>query len=338
MKSTISRAAGGRWPFLAVGFLLFALLCQVRAQQLFEGTPDVSLAEVERVYLKGLQYLARNQTAEGGWTDSNYGSRGGVVALAVLSMLAHGDDPNTGPYAPNIRRGIELVLRNQNKETGYMGPQMYDHGFSTLLLAEAYGMVDDPRLGPALEKAVKLIVDSQRRNPQGAWRYGPDSSDADTTVSGALMVGLFAARNAGIGVPDEAIRKGLAYYARCQSPDGGIGYTGPGGPNQARTAIGTLVMALAKQQNTAEYQNAAAWLRNSQGEGNNQYYLYYAAQAFFRMSPEAWRGWNRRNLENLKAIQAADGSWPGSYGITFSTATSLLSLALNFRFLPIYER
>ena len=329
----------GHWRFLAVGVVLFALLCPVRAQTLFEGTLDVSLAEVERVYLKGLQYLARNQTAEGGWTDSQYGSRGGVVSLAVLSMLAHGDDPNTGPYAPNIRRGIDLVLRNQNKETGYMGPQMYDHGFSTLLLAEAYGMVDDPRLGPALEKAVKLIVDSQRRNPQGAWRYGPDSTDADTTVSGALMVGLFAARNAGIGVPDEAIRKGLAYYARCQAADGSIGYTGPGGgpAGQARTAIGCLVMALAKQQNTPEYQGTVAYLQNSPQEGN-QYFLYYAAQAFFRMSPEAWRLWNRRNLENLRAIQAPDGSWPGSYGITFSTSASLLSLALNFRFLPIYER
>ena len=326
---------------MLIGLSLFAGSTSAHAQVLFEGTPDVALADVERVYVKGLQYLARTQNADGGWTDSQYGSRGGVVSLAVLSMLAHGDDPNTGPYSQNIRRGLELVLRNQSKETGYMGSQMYDHGFSTLCLAESYGMVDDPRLGPALEKAVKLIVDSQRRNSQGAWRYGPDSSDADTTVSGALMVGLFAARNAGMAVPDEAIRKGLAYYARCQAADGSIGYTGPGGGgqgNQARTAIGALVFALAKQKDTPEFKNAVRFLQNTPDAGNNQYFLYYGAQAFFHTSPEAWLVWNRKNLENLRALQTADGSWAGSYGITFSTAASLLSLALNFRFLPIYER
>jgi len=34
-------------------------------------------------------------------------------------------------------------------------------------------------------------------NTFGAWRYSPESKDADTTVSGAQMVALFAARNAG---------------------------------------------------------------------------------------------------------------------------------------------
>jgi hypothetical protein len=92
---------------------------------------------------------------------------------------------------------------------------MYNHGFATLALAEAYGMVDEPRLGPALESAVRLIVASQSKNAFGAWRYSPTSQDADTTVSGAQMVALFAARNAGIGVPEEAIQKGLRFYLNC---------------------------------------------------------------------------------------------------------------------------
>ena len=120
---------------------------------------------------------------------------------------------------------------------------MYNHGFSTLALAESYGAVQDPRLGPALQKAVDLILTSQAHNPFGAWRYSPESPDADTTVSGAQMVALFAARNAGIGVPEDAINKALKFFASCQTPDGGIGYTGPGGPNAARTSIGALVFA-----------------------------------------------------------------------------------------------
>jgi len=40
----------------------------------------------------------------------------------------------------------------------------------------------------------------------------------------------------------------------------------------------------------------------------------------------------------VAATQNKDGSWDGSFGNSFGTAASLLSLALNYRFLPIYER
>jgi hypothetical protein len=66
--------------------------------------------------------------------------------------------------------------------------------------------------------------------------------------------------------------------------------------------------------------------------------LYYASQAFFHASPEAWQEWNRKNIKTLESAQNPDGSWEGQFGPTFSTAASLLSLALNYRYLPIYER
>ena len=62
------------------------------------------------------------------------------------------------------------------------------------------------------------------------------------------------------------------------------------------------------------------------------------AQAIFHASPEAWRVWNAKNVKRLKAVQTENGSWTGNYGTTFSTSAALLSLALNYRFLPIYER
>ena len=69
-----------------------------------------------------------------------------------------------------------------------------------------------------------------------------------------------------------------------------------------------------------------------------EYFLYYASQAFFHGSPEAWRTWNRSNIKTLGATQNPDGSWDGQFGKTFSTSACLLSLALNYRYLPIYER
>ena len=48
--------------------------------------------------------------------------------------------------------------------------------------------------------------------------------------------------------------------------------------------------------------------------------------------------WNEKNLRYLSTIQRADGSWPGPKGEAFNTSSSLLSLALNYRFLPNYEK
>ncbi len=310
-----------------------------RAQELFEGDPDPRASDIDRIYVGGLRFLMETQREDGGWPDSPYGSQPGVVGLAVTSMLARGDDPNTGPWSPGIGRGLELILGKQDPSTGYIGTSMYNHGFATLALAEAYGAVDDPRLGKALAQAVALILDSQRNNPRNAWRYSPESRDADTTVSGAQMVALFAARNAGIGVPEEAIQKGLGFFESCQTSEGGYGYTSASGPNGPRTAIGTLVLALAREKDSEAFRRAFAYLRKApRSSSYYQYHLYYASQAFFHADPAAWEAWNRSNVAELERSQNPDGSWSGQFGSTFCTSACLLSLALNYRFLPIYER
>ncbi|MGV3773738.1 MAG: prenyltransferase/squalene oxidase repeat-containing protein [Verrucomicrobiales bacterium] len=315
------------------------LLPSAQAQELFEGSGAVNVAELDRSYVKGLQYLAKSQTPEGKWNEAPYGSEPAVVGLAVVAMLSHGEDPNTGPYAEAIRRGLDFIMKQMSQETGYIGRSMYNHGFATLALAEAYGQVLDPRLGPALEKATRLILSSQSKNPFGAWRYSPESNDADTTVSGAQMVALFAARNAGIAVPEEAIQKGLRFFLRCQTPDGGFGYTSATSPNGARTAIACLTLALAKEKQSAAYKQAFTYLQKAPSESSYQhYYLYYASQAYFHASPQLWNEWNRKNVKNLTSSQNENGSWDGQFGPTFTTAASLLSLALNYRYLPIYER
>ena len=312
--------------------------CPVQAQELFQEKSDIAPVEVERIYVKGLQYLAKTQNPDGTWADTSYGKEPAVVALAVVSMLAHGDDPNFGPYSQPIHRGLDFILKRMDKK-GYIGTSMYNHGFSTLALAEAYGAVDDPQLGPALQRAVRLILSSQANNPNGAWRYSPESNDADTTVSGAQLVALFAARNAGIAVPEEAIRKAIKFFTSVQTPEGGFGYTSASSPNAARTAIGCLVLALAKEKNSASFKAAFAFLQKAPTDNSyQQYFLYYGAQAFFHASPQAWQAWNRKNIKTLGPSQNPDGSWEGQFGQTFSTAASLLSLALNYRYLPIYER
>ena len=327
-----------RLCFILLG-LLAAFAPYLHAQTFYSEDEDVIPPDIDHMYVKGIQYLAQKQDANGCWAPP-FGNEPAVVGLCMLSMLAHGEDPNYGPYADAVHKSLNYILRNQAPDTGYIGTSMYNHGFSTLALAEAYGYVHDDRIGPALQKAVDLILSSQSRNASNAWRYSPDSPDADTTVSGAQLVALFAARNAGIGVPEDAIRKALRFFVDCQTPDGGIGYTTASGPDGARTAIGALVFSLAKQQKSAAFRSAVEYLEaNPTDEGGyHQYYLYYAAQAFFRVSPQAFDAWNAQNVKSLASTQLDDGSWSSGLGTGFTTAASLLSLALNYRLLPIYER
>jgi hypothetical protein len=245
---------------------------------------------------------------------------------------------------------------------------MYQHGFAMLALAEAYGVVDDRGLwtepgaqagkgsgrsiGKALELAVRRAVSSGKQNPTGAWRYGPDAKDADTSVSGAVLMGLLAARNAGIEVPDETIDRAIKYFVTMTGGNGQVGYSGgAGGGSDAVTSIGVLVYSIARRQELPQYKAATKYLvsRSRGGEqpgmdGYPGYTDYYRAQALFQCDVAAWEKWNAGLVKTLKAMQGKDGSMAGGRGGmgmgggTVTTSLYLLSLAVNFKFLPVYER
>jgi hypothetical protein len=324
---------------IALSVLLTASAA-IRAQDLPGRTDDKIPAQAELVYEKGLQYLARTQNEKGAWNDS-VGAEPGVVGLCVAAFLAHGEDSTNGPYANHIRRGIEFILSQQNEKNGYIGSSMYNHAFATKALAESYGVVDNPDIAPALKKAVDLILSSQKRNRFGAWRYTPDSRDADTTVTGCQLVTLFAARNAGIAVPDDAIRKALAYLNNNRNGQGSYGYTSASGGKPTLTAIGLLCLSLAKERDSKGYRASLEFLKKNLDYRDRYYpyyYEYYMSQALFHADDATWNDWNARNIRYLSTIQAQDGSFPGNQGPSFNTAGALLSLALNYRFLPIYEK
>ena len=321
------------------GFFLLASHA-AHAQELLNRRENVVPAQVELIYQRGLTYLAASQNEQGYWSDSA-GSEPGVVGLCVAAFLAHGEDPNHGPYAEVIQKGVDYIISEQSAANGYIGSSMYSHAFATKALAEVYGVLDDPKIGPALKKAVELILNSQKRNRFGAWRYTPDSRDADTTVTGSQLVSLFAARNAGFAVPDEAIKKGLSYLASCRDNEGAYGYTSSAGGKVTLTAIGSLCLSLAKETDTKGYKASLAYLQKNLDYRDRYYpyyFEYYMSQALFQADEEIWGEWNARNIRYLGTIQGPDGSFPGNQGQAFSTAGSLLSLALNYRYLPIYER
>lgn len=320
--------------------LALLLVLPLRAQDLLRRPDDPIPAQLETVYERGLAYLAKTQNEEGAWSDQ-MGGEPAVVGLCLIAFLAYGEDPNHGPHAGVIRKCVDYILSRQRETNGYIGSSMYNHGFATLALAEAYGAVDHPAIAPALESAVELILSAQERNPAGAWRYTPDSRDADTTVTGCQLIALFGARNAGIEVPNDAFSKGLAFLARCRGSDGAIGYTSASGGKPTLTAIGVLCLCLAKETEGKSFANSVDYLRGNLDYRDRHYpyyFEYYMSQALFHADDQAWDEWNAKNIRYLSTIQNRNGCWPGNKGEAFSTAGALLSLALNYRFLPIYER
>lgn len=340
---------------LAAGLL--ALLPAVTRAQSPEIRSGESIPrDVREMYDRGLAYLVATQTEKGDWTGGQNGP--GITGMAIMCFLASGEDPNYGIYSNNIRRALRSLIQEQDANTGYFQNSMYHHGFAMLALAEAYGTVDDRALwtekssgrqrsiGEALELAVRSAITSQKKNSYGAWRYSPSGNDADTSVAGAVLMGLLAARNAGVEVPDEAIDKAISYFVKMTADSGQVAYSGGiGGFDEslARISIGTLVYSIARRKDLPQFKSTLGYLTGkldggSPGHGGVEYQRYYQAQALFQGDFAAWEKWNKSLIRQLKTIQMEDGSFKGSYGNSTSTALSLLAIAVNFRFLPIYER
>jgi hypothetical protein len=326
-----------------------------RAQPPGNHSGEVVPRDIRELYDRGLKYLADTQAEDGGWANAGMGGPG-TVGMALMVFLASGEDPNFGLYSVHVRRALRNIISAQDVGTGYIGNSMYHHGFAMLALAEAYGAVDDRNLwtdqkdrrtiGQALELAVRTAITSQKKNPLGAWRYSPDATDADTSVSGAVLVGLLAARNAGIEIPDQAIDKAISFYQQMTSSSGEVAYAGLGGfgESTARTSIATLVYSVARRKDLAEYKSTLGMLKQhlefagTDGRGYLEYTRYYEAQALFQGDVDAWEKWNKLLVRQLKQSQQPDGSITGQFGPQISTALSMLALAVNYRFLPIYER
>jgi hypothetical protein len=222
-----------------------------------------------------------------------------------------------------------------------------------LALSEAYGAVDESLLwegnkpvrsiGQALKLAIGCAARAQKNNRWGGWRYSPDATDADTSVSGAVLMGLLAARNAGVEVPDEVVNSAMEYMRRSTGPDGSVAYSGGLGGglggSMNLSAVASLVGAVSKGKEADQYKaSIRRLLENLEHHETGpyaEYFRYYMAQALFQGDYGSWQKWNAGIVRELHDLQAPDGSFGNS---AYPTGMSLLALGLNYRFLPIYER
>ncbi len=316
---------------------------------------------VTRAVDRGIEHLVRGQLPDGSWI-SPMGKNTGIVSLAVLALLAAGHEPGRGKNGANIDQALRFLLDHQRDgmiltaDTSH-GP-MYEHGISTLLLGQVLGMVNEER--PGYEKihrvhrtAVNLILRAQNvsKDPSssGGWRYTPASIDSDLSVTGWEILALRSAQDAGLAVPRNNIAQAIEYVKRCAHPSGGFSYMPGGDPNIARTGTGILALELSGDFQSPEARRGGEWLAKNplKFQGPFFYYsVYYSSQAMYQLGGDLWERWRPLSEGILLENQRPDGSWPAppnethelQAGSAYTTSMAILSLTVEYKLLPIYQR
>ncbi len=319
-----------------------------RAEGDWETTPE-SEAALER----GLAWLARTQGPQGNWGSNDLG----LVSMGALAFLAAGHMPGRGPYGDTVERAMDYVLRNA-KPSGLLNiasprRDMYNHGLSTFVLGQAYGTIDDPRIKPVLDRALKLIADTQCED--GGWDYEAKRLPAGHDLSLAVMqaMALRSAMDSGLEVPPEvieaAIRSVREYYAPNPVPAGAAG-DAKGKPSggfsykkgsvshrsEAMVAAGVVCLQEFGQYDDWRIEPNMHQIRSTMrlfarrpfpGPGQkpdfNGYALYYTSQALYQVGGEAWKECYPTLRDSLVSCQVRDpkdpqrdGQWIAAYHVS----------------------
>lgn len=285
---------------------------------------------------RGLQWLSRNQGDEGNWTSDNLG----LVSMGLLAFLADGHAPGHGRYGPAGQKALNYILRH-DRPSGLLNiairhNDMYNHGLSTFVLGQAYGMTDDPRVGPALDKALKVIIQSQCRD--GGWRYEswplPQDKETGNDLSLAVMQAkaLRSAVDSGFEIPPSVIKQAIRDVREHYQPEGcrredseeeqqkhpGRFTYNKGGGNATIAMAAAGVVCL---QEFAQYDDwripknielieKAVMEMSDKGDPHSPpfdpYTMYYVAQALYQVGGEPWKRCYPRIRDRLISSQISD--------------------------------
>lgn len=320
---------------------------------------------------KAIAFLMTCQKEDGSIHDKGIDTT--MTALSIMAMASVGVQPSdVSPEGQAMQKAIAFVLRDDRvDEKGYFGnkdgSRMYGHGIITLMLTEMIGMgttiEQDALLHDRCQKAIDVILSSQKEKKpthyRGGWRYNPNATDSDLSVSVWQVMALRSAKNDGLQVPGSAIRDAVEYLKRSYAspldenglPDkkaSGFNYEPhQNNPTFTMTAAGLLAMQVCGEYESPLVAGAADWLLEHPPKWNERfcsYGTYYYAQGMYQRGGEHAQTAQRLVQEMLLSKQAANGSWlaeNGSeqgHGAVYATSMAVLSLSVKYHYLPIYQK
>ncbi len=330
---------------------------------------DFITPETDQAIQRGLAYLASTQSKDGAYSDRNGFGNVAVTALAGLALLAGGHQPGRGQHGRAVSRCADYILaRGKAGKTGYLQNAdqfpthgaMYQHGFGALFLAEVCGTFPDPdrqkTMRDMLEKAVALTVKSQNKR-EGGWRYEPQPTTGDVSVTVAQLMALRAAKNAGVFIDKSVIDKCVEYIKACRMPDGGYCYqrgqpaTGSGFPRSAAAIVGLFSAGIYDGEDYKKYiepglKYLLKFLPSGRVRGNfdlrqDHYYYgqYYAALAMWTAGGNYWSEWFPAIRNELLARRNGNTNvWDDLHGNAYATAMACIILQLPNNYLPIMQK
>ncbi|MEM9588040.1 MAG: prenyltransferase/squalene oxidase repeat-containing protein [Planctomycetota bacterium] len=367
MRSSNCEPATGRRQFLQTAAIVAAAASRASGEDL----QSIYLAdEIDQAVHSGVEYLISRQAPDGKIEDRGY--EVAMTSLSIMAMASLGIMPDSTRRGTAMSRAIEYVLKNEHQDSrGYYGrhdgSRMYGHGITTLMLTEMLGMGDTVGQNAAIHErlvlALKLILAAQRvpksEKLRGGWRYTPDASDSDLSVSVWQVMALRSAKNDGLDVPGEAIDAAVEYLRRSFTsplrPDGtprnekaGFSYApGSNHPSFTMTAAGLLAMQVCGQYDSPMVRGAANYLLRSPPTYKERFFyygVYYYAQGMHQYGGQHAKVAEQRVADLLLPKQDRDGSWQGvgndeqRIGRVYSTSLAILSLSVRYHYLPIYQR
>src|SRR4030042_7178660 len=97
---------------------------------------------------------------------------------------------------------------------------MYNHGLSAFVLGQAYGASSERRLGPVLDRALRLIAQTQAGD--GGWDYVARRQSRGHDLSLAVMqaLALRSAVDSGLEVPPEVVQLAIKSVRAHYTPQG----------------------------------------------------------------------------------------------------------------------
>jgi hypothetical protein len=343
---------------------------EVRAQGERETT-----AESELALQRGLEWLARHQGPEGNWSSDDLG----LVSLGALAFMAGGQIPGHGKFSASVERALDFVIRRA-QPSGLLNiadpkRDLYNHGLATFVLSQAYGLYDEPRLAPALDLALRLLVATQCDD--GGWDYYARRQERghDLSLVALQAAALRSTADCGFDAPAEVLERALRrvrgyYRARGAAADlpesalrrqpGQFTYDGAR-ETLAMAACGVACLQAFEQRSdwriAKNLEPLRAQLLEIRAPGDRHgrlpfdaYTLFYVGQAVYQAGGRTWREGYPPLRDAIAAAQlrdavdpSRDGRWLGDERLAgrpaelFSTAVACFVLALPNRFLPALE-
>jgi hypothetical protein len=341
--------------------------------------------EYHETIQKALKWMVNAQFKDGHWEGVNGQYAISMTALGGMALLCEGSTLREGKYRDNIRRAVNWLM-DRIQPNGLIGNPttqaeggryMYGHGFGLLFLScvvgEEHNQRQREKLVALLEKAARYTRDAQTN--RGGWGYvsAKDGSNFDEgSVTITQVQALRAARNAGIIVPNDAIKNAQKYLHDSTNEQGGVMYSlawGGGARGEGRPALTAAAICCGFSFGEYNGELVKKWLKFCQnhlsmpGEGrrmgHDEYTHYYYAQVvyvlgddrFKKLFPDArdselltWSKYRKGLFDEYKRTQAADGSWSADswtarmVGPVYVTACYLTVMQLDKAALPIYQR